>query len=141
MAMVNRPRDFRHHDVIRAIRAARAAGIDSPSVRIRTPGGTEYYFGGGEVKEAPPKKSTPLRAKLAEGGSQHMVPKQAAGPAKAGQMGKQQTAAPGTKGATGGTARFTPSKAVPAKAGQVGTDSVRPVGGAARPARAGECGT
>ena len=70
-----------------------------------------------------------------------MFKPQAAGPVKAGQMGKSQTAAPGAKGPTGGTARFTSSKAAPAKAGQVGTDGMRPVGGAARPARAGECGT
>src|SRR5262249_37756895 len=46
MAMVNRPRDFRHSDVVRGIRAVRAAGVEHPSVRIRTPAGTEYFFGG-----------------------------------------------------------------------------------------------
>src|SRR6516162_6945155 len=71
MAMVNRPRDFRHHDVVRGLRAAKAAGIDSPSLRIRTPGGTEYYFGGGEVS-APAKKSKQLRAEFAEGGDTPM---------------------------------------------------------------------
>jgi hypothetical protein len=112
MAMVNRPRDFRHHDVVRAIRAARAAGIESPSLRIRGPSGTEYYVSGGEVKEAPPKKSTPLRGKLAERGARHMFPKQAAGPAKAGQTGKEETLA-GSKRAAGGLSS-------PAKPGQCG---------------------
>jgi len=70
--MVNRPRDFRHHDVVRAIRAARAAGIASPSVRIRTPGGTEYYVSGGEVV-APVKKSKQSSAEFAEGGSAKMA--------------------------------------------------------------------
>src|SRR5262249_42216135 len=64
MAMVGRPRDFRHHDIVRAFKAARAAGIDSPSLRIRTPGGTEYHFGG-EVKADVPKikgkSATPVR--------------------------------------------------------------------------------
>src|SRR5262249_49319504 len=55
----NRPRDFRHHDVVRAFRAARAAGVENPSVRIRTPTGTEYFFGG-EVKADVPK----IRGKL-----------------------------------------------------------------------------
>src|SRR5262245_26652443 len=101
MAMVNRPRDFRHHDVVRAIRAVRAAGVENPSVRIRTPAGTEYFFGG-EVKEAVPKvrgkTSASVRdpdavskgslpgsqkAPLAEGGSSHgMVKRQAADPAR-----------------------------------------------------------
>jgi hypothetical protein len=53
--MANRPRDFRHHDVVRAIRAAHAAGIASPSVRIKVPSGTEYFVGG-EVTA--PKKHT-----------------------------------------------------------------------------------
>src|SRR5215471_9400883 len=57
MAMVNRPLDFRHHDIVRAFKAARAAGIDSPSLRIRTPGGVEYHFSGGEVT-APKKGGT-----------------------------------------------------------------------------------
>jgi hypothetical protein len=92
--------------------------------------------------KAKPRKPTAQRgATYARGGSTRMFKPQAAGPDRAGNTGKDQTAAPGAKGPTGGTARFTPSKAVPAKAGQVGTDSVRPVGGAARPARAGECGT
>src|SRR5262245_24219313 len=65
MAMVNRPRDFRHHDVVRAIRAVRAAGVENPSVRIRTPTGTEYFFGG-EVRADVPKirgkSTTPVRS-------------------------------------------------------------------------------
>ena len=47
--MANRPANFKLHDVRRAIRAARAEGMTNPSVRIRTPGGTEFYVSGGEV--------------------------------------------------------------------------------------------
>src|SRR5262245_13958846 len=71
--MVNRPLDFRHRDVVRGIRAARASGIDSQSLRIRTPAGTEYYFGGGEVARPNPKKSVERDTDLAEGGSTKMA--------------------------------------------------------------------
>jgi hypothetical protein len=131
--MVNRPRDFRHHDVVRAIRAIRAAGVENPSVRIRTPGGTEYFFGG-EVEAPVPKvrgktaaavrdpssvskgnlPGSQNRAPLAEGGSRHgMFKEQAADPAHPGRTGKPQSAAD-TKQASGGVSR-------PARAGTCGT--------------------
>src|SRR5262249_12371955 len=53
--MAGRPREFRHHDVVRALRAAHAAGVANPTVRIRVPSGTEYFVGG-EVTA--PKKHT-----------------------------------------------------------------------------------
>jgi hypothetical protein len=59
--MAGRPREFRHHDVVRGIRAARAAGIENPSLRIKAPSGTEYYFSGGAV--APKKHTTAVVAK------------------------------------------------------------------------------
>src|SRR5262249_13666372 len=121
MAMVNRPLDFRHHDVVRAFKAARAAGIDSPSLRIRTPGGTEYHFGGAVKGQGVPKvrgKTSPSvgdpssvtkgappgsqKAPLAEGGSSHgMVKRQAADPAPPGRTSKQKAAA-SPKQASGG---------------------------------------
>jgi len=131
--MVNRPLDFRHHDIVRAFKAARAAGIDNPSLKIRTAAGTEYHFGG-EVKgqgvpkvrgktstsvrdpDAVSKGSSPgsQKAPLAEGGSSHgMVKRQAADPARSGRTGKPQSAAD-TKQASGGLAR-------PARAGSCGT--------------------
>jgi len=110
--MVGRPRDFRHHDIVRAIRAVRAAGIDSPSVRIRTPTGTEYFFGG-EVKGAPETrgraarasvgKGNQNRAPLAEGGKAHMLGKQAADTAPPGRTAKTKSAA-APKEASGGMA-------------------------------------
>src|SRR5262249_52112751 len=85
MTMVGGPRDCRPSDVVRAIRAVRAAGVENPSVRIRTPTGTEYFFGG-EVGASKPKKfvggipdpglktSDPVRASasLAKGGEAAM---------------------------------------------------------------------
>src|SRR5262249_4986862 len=100
--MVGRPRDFRHRDVVNAIRAARAAGID-PSVRIRTPTGPEY-FSGGEVRgaaEARGKtarnpssvgKGNQTRAPRAEGGKTHRRGKQAADTAPPGRTAKTKRA-------------------------------------------------
>src|SRR5215831_14206400 len=73
--MVNRPRDFRHHDVVRAaLRAAQAAGLPNPTVRVRVPSGTEYYFSGGAV-EAAAKKSKQRGVDFAEGGGSKMLGK------------------------------------------------------------------
>jgi hypothetical protein len=117
--MVGRPREFRHRDVVTAIRAAKAAGIDSPSVRIRTPGGTEYFVGGGSV-EAPASKvrgktardarnsssvSKGDRAPLAEGGKAHMLGKQAADTAPPGRTAKTKSAAALKEASGGGAAR------------------------------------
>src|SRR5262249_60536225 len=72
MAMVNRPRDFRHHDVVRAFRAARAAGVEHPSIEIHLPGGTRYVLGG--VVEAPkPKLSKQRDGDFAEGGGSNRM--------------------------------------------------------------------
>src|SRR5262249_31623526 len=123
--MVNRPRDFRHHDVVRAFRAARAAGVENPSVRIRVPSGTEYYVSGGAV-EAPQKKSTPFAK---GGGREEMFGKgdrTRTSPTDA--AGKQQPG--GTGHRTGGDTKKL------AKGGEI-----RAVGGMSRPARGGECGT
>src|SRR5262249_59870418 len=122
VAMVSRPRDFRHSDVVRGIRAVRAAGVENPSVRIRTPTGTEYFFGG-EVKGVPEargktakavrspdvvrKGSLPgdqNRAPLAEGGKARMLGKQAADTAVPGHTAKTKSAA-APKEASGGMAR------------------------------------
>jgi hypothetical protein len=138
--MANTPQDFRQHHLTRALRAARAAGMDS--VKVRLPSGVEFHIGGGVVPEAPPKKSMQKSATLAEGGSTRMHPPQAANPQRPGRTAHAvKGAAPGSQGASGGAAKFGPSSAAPAKAGQVGTDSVKPVGGLARAARPGQCGT
>jgi hypothetical protein len=127
--MVNRPRDFRHHDVVRALRAARAAGVENPSVRIRVPSGTEYYVSGGEVV-APAKKSKPLRADLAEGGGLKMMGKgdrTVAAPSE--QAGPQQPGSTAHKTGSGG-GKY-------AAGGKVRREGA---GGLARPAKGGQCG-
>lgn len=128
--MVNRPRDFRHHDVVRALRAATAAGIANPSFTVRLPGGKEYVVGG--VVTAGEENSMAKKgreAPFAKGGRTAMhgkgdrtktAPEDAAG--------KQQPG--GTGHRTGGDTKKL------AKGGEV-----RAVGGMSRPARGGECGT
>jgi hypothetical protein len=67
-----------------------------------------------------PKKSVPHPAPFARGGSKPMFKPQAAGPAKSGQTGKQESAAPGAKRAMGGPPRAGISTSVPAKPGRTG---------------------
>src|SRR5262245_63158711 len=125
MAMVNRPRDFRHHDVVRAIRAARAAGID-PSVRIRTPTGTEYFFGG-EVTRPQPKKSKQRDVDFAEGGGSDRMLGRGDRTVTSHAADKQQAGSTGHRAASRGGGRF-------AEGGKV-----KVTGGAARPAKGGQC--
>jgi hypothetical protein len=66
-----------------------------------------------------PKKSVERSTTFARGGNDRMLPKQAAGPMKAGQTGKQPNPAPGRRAASGGSRTSSaPSLAVPAKAGR-----------------------
>jgi hypothetical protein len=67
-----------------------------------------------------PKKLAQHPTTFAKGGSGHAFRKQAAGPAKAGQTGKQQTAAPGAKRAAGGPPLPGVATSVPAKPGHTG---------------------
>jgi len=64
---MNKSQPFRQHQLTRALKAAQAAGGANPHVRVVLPNGTQLFLSGGEVQEAPPKKSTPLRAVLAKG--------------------------------------------------------------------------
>jgi hypothetical protein len=66
-------------------------------------------------------KEAQHNVEFAEGGDQHMFGKQAAGPDKPGNTGKDQSAAPGPKFASGGSGKmfgFNPSQ--PVTAGQTG---------------------
>jgi hypothetical protein len=113
---MNKSQPFRQHQLTRALKAAQAAGGANPHVRVVLPNGTQLFLSGGEVQEAPPKKSTPRAgrgSKLAEGGAQHMLGKQAADPVRPGRTGKPQSAAD-TKQASGGISRA-------ARAGECGT--------------------
>lgn len=66
--MTNQPRQFKHADVVRAFKAAEAAGVSNPTVQIRCRDGTEITVGGKpdepalaigkQVKAAPIKPKT-----------------------------------------------------------------------------------
>jgi hypothetical protein len=124
-------------------------------VRITLPGGGELHVsGGGSVPEAPPKKSKPLRADLAEGGSNKMhghgdraktAPEDSAGKQAPGHSG-HSTSSRGSVLAEGGdTKMFKRQGADPAQSGRTGKGrsaaTSASIGGIARPARPGSCGT
>ena len=60
------PRQFRHHDVVRAFRAAEAAGVRDPTMRVRLPNGTLVIGGAGAKPDAAAsttrKAATPAKA-------------------------------------------------------------------------------
>ena len=59
--MANTSQHFRQHQITRVLKAAKAAGMKDPHVKVHLPNGTVLHVGGGgEVPEAPPKK--PARA-------------------------------------------------------------------------------
>jgi hypothetical protein len=65
------------------------------------------------------KKEAQHDVEFAEGGDTHMFGKQAAGPDKPGNTGKDQVAAPGPKYAAGGSTKmFGFSPAIPQQAGR-----------------------
>ena len=149
--MANTPQPFRQHHLTRALRAAKAAGMDS--VKVRLPSGVEFHIGGGEVPTAKPKRSAPLRADLAEGGDTKMAgrgdrtttaPEDSAGTQRSGGTA-HKTSSRGSRLAEGGKEKMFPKQAAQtAKAGQTGkpvSDPKQASGGLSRPARPGECGT
>jgi hypothetical protein len=160
--MVNRPRDFRHHDVVRAFRAAEAAGVKDAHVKIHLPSGTVLHVGsGGEVPKALPKRSAQKGATYAEGGSTQMLGKgdrtitAASDAAVTQQPGStaHKTSARGGKLTMGGSRHgmFPRQAAEPAAAGQTGREKtlagskrasggLDATGGVARPAKAGRTG-
>jgi hypothetical protein len=155
--MVTRPHGFRHSDVKRAFRAAEAAGVRNPRIEVHLPSGGHFVIGsGGEGPEAPPKKSRPLRADLAEGGDPKMLGKgdrtrtasaDAAGTQQAGSTA-HKTSSRGSTLAEGGSSHGMHKRqgADPARAGvtaktQSSASPKQASGGLSRPARPGECGT
>jgi hypothetical protein len=44
--VTNQPHQFKHRDIVRAFRAAEAAGVPNPTVQIRCRDGTEITVGG-----------------------------------------------------------------------------------------------
>ena len=66
--MTNQPRQFKHSDVVRAFKAAEAAGVSNPMVQIRCRDGTEISIGGkpDETAAAIPKQASmpaPIKSK------------------------------------------------------------------------------
>jgi hypothetical protein len=55
--VTNQPHQFKHRDIVRAFRAAEAAGVPNPTVQIRCRDGTEITVGGkpGEAAAIPKK--------------------------------------------------------------------------------------
>jgi hypothetical protein len=74
----------------------------------------------------PTKRSVPRRIIFGKGGSTRMFKKQAAGTDRPGNTGKDQTAAPGSKRASGGAPpRVHGGLSQPALPGQTAPDGVR----------------
>jgi hypothetical protein len=72
--MANQNQAFRQHQITRALKAASAAGMRDPHMRITLPNGTVLHVSaGGEVPTPKPKKTAALRADLAEGGDTSMA--------------------------------------------------------------------
>jgi len=66
--MANRVHQFKHRDVVRAVRAAAAAGISNPkTVEIRLPNGTTIAVGGTDNR--------PATAAILKPGKERALPK------------------------------------------------------------------
>jgi hypothetical protein len=60
--MANQPHQFKHRDVVRAFRAAEAAGVSNPTVQVQLPNGTTLVIGGaGETDETLKPTKAPAR--------------------------------------------------------------------------------
>jgi hypothetical protein len=60
--MVTRAHNFRHSDIKRAFRAAEAAGVKNPTIRVVCRNGTELHIGGSVGGEPEVASSKPKRA-------------------------------------------------------------------------------
>jgi hypothetical protein len=49
--MANKTQKFRHHEIVRGLRAAAAAGVRDPTVQVCLPDGTRFVFGSGQLDE------------------------------------------------------------------------------------------
>jgi hypothetical protein len=154
---MNKAQPFRQHHITRALRAASAAGVSDPHVRITLPGGGELHVGGGgEVPKAPPKKSAQKDVTLAKGSDTPMhgkgdrtvtAPADSAGKQRPGTTG-HKTSSRGGKLAEGGSPqgmvkRQAADSASPERTGKShdAASAKQASGGLSRPARPGSCGT
>ena len=60
--MTNQPRQFKHSDVVRAFKAAEAAGVRNATVRVHCPNGSIIHIGSGEQDET--AATTPAATKV-----------------------------------------------------------------------------
>jgi hypothetical protein len=101
--MANRSQPFRHHHVVRALRAAAAAGAPNPSVEFHSADGGKIIVRAGTT--------------FAQGGTTRMLGPQAAGPQRPGVTAHAvRGGAPKVSG--GPRTSRSPSLAVPAKPGR-----------------------
>jgi hypothetical protein len=52
--MANQTQPFKHHHIVRAFKAAEAAGVANPTVEVHLPGGATIVIGGGKADKAAP---------------------------------------------------------------------------------------
>jgi hypothetical protein len=50
--MANKTQKFRHHEIVRGLRAVAAAGVSDPTVQVCLPDGTRFVFGNGKPDDA-----------------------------------------------------------------------------------------
>jgi hypothetical protein len=106
VVMANRAQPFKTHHVVRALKAAAAAGVAHPSIEFHSPDGGKIVIGG--IKD------------FAKGGSTRMLPPQSAGPQQPARTGHTiKSAASGAAKASGGSRTLrTPTLAMPAAPGR-----------------------
>jgi hypothetical protein len=62
--MANKTQKFRHHEIVRGLRAVAAAGVRDPTVQVCLPDGTRFVFGNGKPDDAVAvgKVTSPVRS-------------------------------------------------------------------------------
>jgi hypothetical protein len=63
--MANQPHQFKHRDVVRAFKAAAAAGVTDPKIEFQLPNGTTIVIGGGTGNKTNAAASTPNKTRPA----------------------------------------------------------------------------
>ena len=61
--MANQPQQFKHHHIVRAFKAAEAAGVRNPTVSVRLPNGTTIDIGSKPPAMARPGKAQPASSR------------------------------------------------------------------------------
>jgi hypothetical protein len=72
--MANQPQPFRHHHIVRACRAAEAAGVANPTVEVRLPTGATITIGSGKPDKAAPVIPKQVKAQSTSRHSRRITP-------------------------------------------------------------------